>query len=83
MNKPYINKLIGLACFILAACILYLVVQGLMTGEILKMSKSGREVISKVAQPERFWLNIGFWTLGVVLSLVTAIKKLCAPVGRQ
>jgi hypothetical protein len=70
MNRAPINRLTGLACGLFALYIVYRVGQGLMSGEMLKLSKFGHEIILLANQPERYWLEIGFWSLGAVLLLV-------------
>jgi UPF0716 family protein affecting phage T7 exclusion len=69
------SQWVGIMCLLLAVYILLQVGQGLMAGEVLKLSKYGREVILRSAQPERFWLAIGFWSIGAGLLLVTGFKK--------
>lgn len=74
--KPVLNRWIGLGCLLLAGYFLVQVGQGLMTGEITALSKYSQTLIRRTAQPERFWLAIGFWSLGAGILLVTGVKKI-------
>jgi uncharacterized membrane protein YphA (DoxX/SURF4 family) len=74
--KPMLNRIVGIACLVLAIYFLYQVSQGLISGEVAKLSKYGQEIIRKDAQPDRFWIAIVFWSIGAGILVVTGIKKL-------
>ncbi|HMU65512.1 MAG TPA: hypothetical protein PKE57_00125 [Cellvibrionaceae bacterium] len=74
--QSLLGRWLGLLCLALAAYCFMQVGQGLMAGEITKLSKYSQEIIQRAAQPERFWIAIGFWTIGATILLVTGIKKI-------
>ena len=74
--KPMLNRLAGIACLLLAVYFLYQVGQGIISGEVAKLSKYGQEIIKKSAQPDRFWIAIVFWSIGAGILVVTGFKKL-------
>lgn len=76
MNSRFKNLLIGLVCAGFAVYFLWILGEGLATGEIAKLTKSGQGMLSRAQQPERFWLQVGFWSIGAGLFSLAAIKKL-------
>jgi hypothetical protein len=78
MSSKFRNLLIGLLCAGFAVYFLWILGEGLATGEIAKLTKSGQGVVLRAQDPEPYWLQVGFWCIGAGLFLLTAIKKLLA-----
>lgn len=76
MNYRLQDKMLGLACAALGLYLLFIVGQGVLTGEINQLSKYSEKIIQRSQQPQHFWATLGFFSLGAVFLLSTAFKKL-------
>ena len=66
----------GIFLLILAGGLLYLVIDGLATGEIIRMSQVDPGVITEDDNPSEFWLSEMFFTYFIVLLVVLGIRSL-------
>lgn len=78
MSSAAKNFLIGLVCACFAAYFIWTLGEGLVTGEIAKLTKSGQGAVLRAQEPERYWLQVGFWCIGAGMFTLAAIKKLFA-----
>ena len=66
----------GISLLALAGILLYLVIHGLTTGEMIQMSQVGTGVITEADNPSEFWLSEMFFTYFIVLLAVLGIRSL-------
>ena len=66
----------GILLFALAGGLLYLVVDGFVTGEIIRISRINPGVITLDDDPSEFWLSEIFFGYFVVLLAVLGIRSL-------
>jgi hypothetical protein len=74
--KPVWVYALGILLLLLAGGLLYLVVDGLISGEIIRMSQVDPGVISMNDDPSEFWLSEMFFFYFVVLLAVLGIRAL-------
>lgn len=63
----FIRGLAGIAIFCLGIYALTTVVTGINTGEIERFSKQGNAILHRNQEPDRFWIAIGFWSIGGIM----------------
>jgi hypothetical protein len=66
----------GILLLTLAGGLLYLVIDGLVSGQIIQMSQVNPGVITEDDNPSEFWLSEMFFTYFVVLLVVLGIRSL-------
>jgi hypothetical protein len=66
----------GILLLILASGLLYLVIDGLVSGQIIQMSQVNPGVITEDDDPSEFWLSEMFFAYFVVLLAVLGIRSL-------
>jgi hypothetical protein len=74
--RPAWSYAFGILLLILAGGLLYLVIYGLLNGEIIRMSQADPGVISMDDNPSEFWLSEMFFFYFVVLLAVLGIRSL-------
>jgi hypothetical protein len=65
----------GVALLLISAYFLYMVVDGLATGEIIKLSRVDPGVITRVDNPSEFWVSEIFFSYFIVLLTVLAVRS--------
>ncbi len=66
----------GIILLLLAGGLFYLVIDGLVSGEIIQMSQTDSGAISMDDNPYEFWLSEMFFFYFVVLLVVLGIRSL-------
>lgn len=68
----------GIAIFCLGIYALRTVATGINTGEIERFSKHGNAIMHRNQESDRFWIAIGFWSIGGIMLIgggVNMIRK--------
>ena len=81
--SPAWSYAIGIFLLILAGGLLYLVIDGLVSGQIIRMSQVDPGVITMDDDPSEFWLSEMFFTYFAVLLLVLGIRSLIRAYNRS
>jgi hypothetical protein len=73
--NPAWGYVFGILLLLLAGGLLYLVVDGLVSGETIQMSQVGTGVITMSDNPSEFWVSEIFFFYFVVLLLALSIRS--------
>lgn len=65
----------GIVLLLISAVLFYLVVDGLVTGEIIRLSRLDPGVITRDDNPSEFWLSEIFFTYFLILLTVLAVRS--------
>jgi hypothetical protein len=65
----------GIVLLLISAYLLYMVVDGLVTGEIIKLSRVDPGVITRQDNPSEFWVSEIFFTYFIILLTVLAVRS--------
>lgn len=65
----FIRGLAGIVIFCLGIYALAKVATGISKGEIEQFSKHGNALMYRSQTPDRFWIAIGFWSVGGIMLL--------------
>ena len=67
--------LLAIGCALVGAYMVFTVCQGLLTGQIAKLSKNTQAIIDITQEPMRFWIAIVFWSIGAAMLLGASYYK--------
>ena len=65
----------GIVLLLISAFLLYMVVDGLVTGEIIKLSRVDPGVITRQDNPSEFWVSEIFFTYFIILLTALAVRS--------
>lgn len=64
----------GVVLLLISAYFLYMVIDALVTGEIIRLSRVDPGVITRQDNPSEFWLSEIFFTYFIILLTVLAVR---------
>jgi hypothetical protein len=73
----------GVVLLLIASYFLYMVVDGLVTGEIIKLSRVDPGVITRTDNPSEFWVSEVFFSYFIVLLTVLAVRSFKTAIKRR
>jgi hypothetical protein len=74
---------VGVVLLLISACLVYMVVDALATGEIIKLSRVDPGVITREDNPSEFWVSEIFFTYFIVLLTVLAVRSFKTALKRR
>jgi hypothetical protein len=74
---------VGIILLLISFYLLYIVVDGLATGEIIKLSRVDPGVITRQDNPSEFWVSEIFFSYFIVLLTVLAVYGFKTAVKRR
>jgi hypothetical protein len=73
----------GVVLLLIAFYLLYMVVDGLVTGEIIKLSRVDPGVITRQDNPSEFWVSEAFFSYFIILLTILAVRSFKTAVKRR
>jgi hypothetical protein len=73
----------GVVLLLIASYFLYMVVDGLVTGEIIKLSRVDPGVITRQDNPSEFWVSEAFFSYFIILLTILAVRSFKTAVKRR
>ena len=73
----------GIVMLLISAYLLYMVVDALVTGEIIRLSRVDPGVITRQDNPSEFWVSEIFFTYFIILLTVLAVRSFKAVLKRR
>lgn len=81
--RPVWIVVTGVVLLLICAFLLYMVVDGLVTGEIIKLSRVDPGVITRVDNPSEFWLSEIFFSYFIILLTILAVRSFKTALKRR
>lgn len=73
----------GVVLLLISGCLLYMVVDGVATGEMVKLSRVDPGVITLQDNPSEFWVSEIFFSYFIVLLTVLAVRSFKVALKRR
>jgi hypothetical protein len=66
---------VGIMLLVIAGALMYVVVDGLVTGEVIKLSRLDPGVITRDDNPSEFWMSEMFFSYFILLLVILAVRS--------